>query len=131
MENFKKAWVQLGLLVMIVAVSLSLTGHAQARSMVEFELTNNTGIAMGHLYIAPAIKDTPWSTDFLETPIADGETVKVGFEPNADTLYWDMKMIGADGTEYLWGHLELTECHEVEIFFEKGKPMANVKIPVE
>ena len=131
MSNFKKVWVQLLMLAMIVAVSLGVAGRAQARPMIEFELTNNMGVAMSELYIAPAIKDTPWSTDFLETPIANGETVKVGFEPNADTLYWDMKMIGANGKEYLWGRLELTECHGVTIYTEDGKTMADVKIPVE
>lgn len=131
MKNFKNAWVQLGLLVMVVTIFLSLTTNAQARPMIEFELTNNTGVAMGHLYIAPAIKDVPWSTDFLENPIANGETVKVGFEPNADTLYWDMKMIGTDGKEYLWGRLELTQCHKVKIYMEKGKPAADVYIPAD
>ena len=131
MKNFKSLWVQLLMLVMVVGVSLSLSGRAQARPMIEFQLTNNTGVAMGHLYIAPAIKDTPWSTDFLETPIANGETVKVGFEPNADTLYWDMKMIDPNGKEYLWGHLELTQCHGVTVCMEKGKPVADVMIPTE
>ena len=131
MKNFKRAWVQLGLLVIMVAVSLSVAGRAQARSMIEFELTNNTGVAMSHLYIAPAIKDTPWSTDFLETPIANGETVKVGFEPNADTLYWDVKMISTSGKEYLWGQLELTQCHAVTIYMKDGKPAADVMIPAE
>ncbi len=131
MSNFKKVWVRLLMLVMILAVSLSVSGRAQARPMVEFELTNNTGVAMKSLYIAPAIKDTPWSTDFLENPIANGETVKVGFEPNADTLYWDMKMIGTNGKEYLWGHLELMQCHGVTVFMKNGKAMADVMIPVE
>ena len=131
MSQFKKVWVQLLMLVMILAASLSVTGRAQARPMIEFELTNNTGVAMGHLYIAPAIKDTPWSTDFLESPIVNGETVKVGFEPNADTLYWDVKMIGTNGKEYLWGHLELTQCHAVKIYMKNGKPAADVMIPVE
>ena len=130
MKNFAKVWVQLLMLVMIMGVSLSLAGRAQARPMIEFELTNKTGAAMSHLYIAPAIKDTPWSTDFLESPIANGETVKVGFEPNADTLYWDVKMIDTKGKEYLWGQLELTQCHAVTIYMKNGKPAADVMIPV-
>ena len=132
MKDFKKLWICTLMFVMMAALSLGLTNRAQARPIVEFNLTNHTGLNMHALYIAPAIPDTPWSTNMLgDGPIKDAETVKVGFQPNADVALWDVKMIDQDGKEYLWGKLELLDCTGVTIYLKDGKAIADVKIPVD
>ena len=128
----KSLWAHMIAVLAVVAMVMGSAPSVSAREVTEFDLQNKMGVAITELYIAPAIEGVPWSTNMLgEEGIGDGETVKVGFAPNAKTHKWDVKMVDHKGKVHLWGGLDLICATEVTIYRKDGQDRAAVKIPIE
>lgn len=82
---------------------------------LDFELVNGTGWAIKEVYISPATVND-WQENILSEPMADGESGKVTFSPEAEAESWDMKIVWVDeGEDVVWKNLNLSEISKLTL----------------
>ena len=57
---------------------------------LDFELVNETGYTIEHLYVSPNDDDS-WNDNILEDGLHDGETAHISFHPDAESDVWDLR----------------------------------------
>ena len=82
---------------------------------LDFELVNGTGWAIKEVYISPATVND-WQENILSEPMADGESGKVTFSPEAEAESWDMKIVWVDeGEDVVWKNLDLSKISKLTL----------------
>ena len=85
---------------------------------LDFELVNGTGWAIKEVYISPATVND-WQENILSEPMADGESGKVTFSPEAEAENWDMKIVWVDeGEDVVWKNLNLSEISKLTLRYD-------------
>lgn len=99
-------------------------------AVLDFELVNETGYTLEHLYVSPNDEDS-WNDNILEDGLHDGETAHISFHPDADVAIWDLRADwlmeeGADPEYVYWQNLDLTEISTLTLHYdeETGKTWA-------
>jgi hypothetical protein len=104
----KKFFIILALFTgMIFSVS------ANAQSMQDFSMTNNTGMILIDVYISPDNQDS-WGSDVIPKDlILDGETFNFTFGVDESHCVWDIMFTAEDGNKYYMQDVNL--CNTVSI----------------
>jgi hypothetical protein len=103
------------LLALVAALLLPAAAHAVD---LDFELVNGTGWAIKEVYISPATVND-WQENILSEPMADGESGKVTFSPEAEAESWDMKIVWVDeGEDVVWKNLDLSEISKLTLRYD-------------
>lgn len=109
MKNLKHP---MGLLALVAALVFPAAAHAVD---LDFELVNGTGWAIKEVYISPATVND-WQENILSEPMADGESGKVTFSPEAEAENWDMKIVWVDeGEDVVWKNLDLSKISKLTL----------------
>lgn len=144
----KKGFLRLSLLAM-ASVLLSATAlqaqpvqpitheaHKKAvdNAALDFELVNDTGYDIAHLFVSPNEADD-WQENILKKTLADGESVHVSFHPDEETAIWDMRADwdmeeGSEVQEYVyWYKLDFSKISTITLHYDadKDKTWATVE----
>ncbi len=91
-------------IVMIMSLLFSSTVFAGSQ---DFELINNTGKAITHVYVSPTnVND--WQEDVLGRDILEnGDSVQITFGNGERAANWDIKATYANGSELYWEKFNL------------------------
>lgn len=112
----------------LVAVVVLLAGATLAQAGdQDFTLTNDTGLAIHHLFVSPS-KSDQWGPDILGVDVLeDGADAEITFAPTAKAAVWDLKIVDEEGDAIVWAGLRLTEISSVTLHYEGGKPTATIE----
>jgi len=103
------------LLALVAALVFPAAAHAVD---LDFELVNGTGWAIKEVYISPATVND-WQENILSEPMADGESGKVTFSPEAEAENWDMKIVWVDeGEDVFWKNLDLSKISKLTLRYD-------------
>ncbi len=112
MKNLKHP---MRLLALVAALVFPAAAHAVD---LDFELVNGTGWAIKEVYISPATVND-WQENILSEPMADGESGKVTFSPEAEAENWDMKIVWVDeGEDVFWKNLDLSKISKLTLRYD-------------
>lgn len=104
---------------LVLAIALGTAGSAFAGKQ-DFNLLNDTGYPIKHVYVAPSSSDD-WEEDVLGRDILnDGESVELTFSRKETTCKWDMKVIYTDGDVSTWSGLNLCSISKVTLKWNKS-----------
>jgi len=94
------------LLGLLLVISLLFSSTVFAGSQ-DFELINNTGKAITHIYVSPTnVND--WQEDVLGQDILEnGDSVRISFGNGERAANWDIKATYANGNELYWEKFNL------------------------
>ena len=98
----------------LAALALLLSGAAYAGEQ-DFDLINDTGFAIEHVFVSPVRKDT-WGRDVLGRAILqNGEFAGITFPDRRRACRWDMKVVYHDGRGATWHDLNLCQISKVTL----------------
>jgi hypothetical protein len=98
--------------------SFSPTGAPAGALNLDFELVNKTGYAIKEIYVSPAAADV-WQDNVLSKPMADGQSLDITFDPEADATMWDMKIVWVDeGEDVQWKGFNLAETSKITLYYD-------------
>lgn len=91
-------------------------------SGLDFKLINDTGYAIGKVYVDPASSDS-WSDNILDVDeLGDGASADVTFSGDPDSCKWDIKVdwVG-DYEPVVWKDLNLCNISEITLQYDQEK----------
>jgi len=114
----------------ILLVILSLApSRAQAESVLDFVLVNDTGYTIDKVFISPS-KLEEWGEDVMgpDDQVPDGKSVKIHFSrAHEKDAKWDIKIIFTDNESRYWTDLDLSTISEVTIHYKNDHATATWK----
>lgn len=101
------------LLVSVMLVMSFLFAATAFAGSQDFELINNTGHDITHVYVSPtSVND--WQEDILGQDILEnGESVVITFQRGTRAAHWDIKVTYANGSEEYWENFNLKSISTV------------------
>ncbi len=93
----------------------------------DFTLVNKTGVEIHNLFVSPHSADE-WQEDVLgRDTLADGDSVKIGFNVRERAALWDLKVTDSDGNSIVWEKFNLLKISEITLHYdaESGKATAE------
>ncbi|PKL76625.1 MAG: hypothetical protein CVV27_09330 [Candidatus Melainabacteria bacterium HGW-Melainabacteria-1] len=99
---------------------------AVQNAALDFELVNNTGYDIAHLYIS-ATGENSWNENILSDTLAAGESVSISFDPSESAELWDMRADWDMGDEeaaqeyVYWMKLNLTSITKMTLHYDADK----------
>lgn len=113
---------------LFTAACLSLFSAAVAvAGDQDFVLVNKTGVEIHNLHVSPSDKNE-WGPDILgKDTLADGESVKITFHPNAEAELWDLRVADKSGNAIMWENLNLMKISKVTLHYSDGKATAETE----
>lgn len=142
-----KKYLKVSMLALASAVMLLSATGMQAKTLIptqkqhqakpvdnaalDFELVNETGYDIEHLYVSPNDEDS-WNDSILDDTLEDGGSVHVSFHPEEIVDIWDLRVDwlmdeDAEEDEYVyWQNVDLTEISTITLHYdeETGKTWA-------
>ena len=116
----KKPLLTVALLTLVLLV-VGLCSSANAKELnLDFKLVNKTGYTISKIFIGPSTSED-WGSNIMESPLADGETLDVSFDPKANAEKWDIKVIYEDKDEATWIGCKLTEISKITLHYDADK----------
>ena len=114
------------ILLVILALAPS---RAQAESVLDFVLVNDTGYTIDKVFISPS-KLEEWGQDVMgpDDQVADGKSVKIHFSrAHEKDTKWDIKIVFTDNESRYWTDLDLSSISEVTIHYKNDHATATWK----
>ena len=113
-----------------LAAALGLASFASPAAFAgdqDFELVNKTGVTIAKIMVSPHEQKT-WGEDIMgQDVLGSDEAVKIKFHCNEDAEYWDLKIVDKEGTEVVWGKLNLLKISKVTLKIEDSTATAEVE----
>lgn len=107
----KRQVLLLGLLL-VISLLFSATVFAGAQ---DFELVNNTGKDIVHVYVSPT-STNDWQEDVLGKDILEnGDSVTITFSGGEKATYWDIKVVYEDGSGRYWEKFNLKSISTITL----------------
>ena len=112
-------------LALLTIIAFPAAAHALD---LDFELVNGTGWAIKEVYISPATAND-WQENILSEPMADGESGKVTFNPEAEAENWDMKIVWVDeGEDVIWKNLDLSKISKLTLRYNADNDETTAEV---
>lgn len=110
-----------------VIVAVMLAAVAAFSGDQDFTLVNETGLTINEIYCSPTTtKD--WEEDVLGVDVlANGEEVEISFSRDEDACDWDLMIVDEDGDKIYWTDFDLCEAMTITLYYEDGKPTAEIE----
>jgi hypothetical protein len=90
----------------------------------DFTIVNKTGVKIAKLYISPSSLEK-WGKDVLPVAsLAVGNECDVLVSRSEEAEFWDLMVMGPDGTSIKWPGLRLNDFSKITLAIEKGQPVA-------
>jgi hypothetical protein len=119
--------------VLIVCALLSVfaVGSLAAdNAALDFTLVNKTGFDIYEIYMSPSTQED-WGDDILTADdlpfLQNGQSCNLSFSPEAESRYWDMKLVDENGDSHVCSKLDLTKVHTLTLASKGGKLYALIK----
>ena len=97
-----------------LAVSLFASGASAQTESVSFELTNNTGFTLTHIYISLPSTDS-WEEDILgDQVVGEGETVVISVDDGLPECKYDIRYDFEDGDSLVEKSVDMCEINGSE-----------------
>jgi hypothetical protein len=106
-------------------VLVGLVSQAARAGDQDFKLVNKTGVTIAKIHVSPHDKKS-WGEDIMgKDVVADGESVDIKFHSAEEAEFWDLKIVDKEGTEVVWGNLNLLKISKLTITIKDGKATAT------
>ncbi|WP_333826113.1 hypothetical protein [Pinisolibacter sp.] len=101
-----------------VFTSSSIVAAQEARQ--DFELVNETGYDISHVFVSPTRSDD-WEEDVLgKDVLSDGDEWEIRFSRAAKTCKWDLKVVYADDdSAAYWRAIDLCKVGRITIHYDR------------
>ena len=91
----------------------------------DFTLVNDTGFPIYKVFVSPA-DDNSWEDDVLGKDVLPEDAhVDIHFSHRAHADLWDLKVVDADGDEYVWEDFDLTTISKITIQWDGENTSAS------
>jgi len=103
-----------------ILLSATFVAPSALASGLDFKLINDTGYAIGAVYVDPVSSDT-WSDNILdEDELGDGTSADVTFSGDPDSCKWDIKVDWVGEYEpVVWKDLNLCNISEITLQYDR------------
>lgn len=110
----------------LTATLIAFSANAGAKQ--DFVLSNDTGYDIASVFISAA-NDGAWGSDVMGQDIlANGDGAEIVFDHGDNNCNWDIKAVYSDGTEAVWGGLNLCEISKVTIHYDHGSDTTSADL---
>jgi hypothetical protein len=103
-----------------VAALASSSAVVAQQARQDFELVNETGYDISHVYVSPT-KSDDWEEDVLgKDVLSDGDAWDITFARAAKTCKWDLKVVYADDdSAAYWRGIDLCSVEKITIHYNR------------
>ncbi|HEY9839189.1 MAG: hypothetical protein ACAI44_17835 [Candidatus Sericytochromatia bacterium] len=107
--------------------------HRVDNEELDFELVNETGYPIAHLYMSTSEAED-WGDNILSDTLDSGASAHVSFAPDEDAVLWDMRAdweMSEDAEEQefvFWSKLKLDEINRITLYYDEDKEKTWAKI---
>jgi hypothetical protein len=92
----------------------------------DFILVNQTGLTIDQFYCSPS-ESKDWEEDVLGTDVLEnGEKAEINFSREETARDWDLLIVDEDGDKIYWEEIDLLEAETIILYYENGKPTAQI-----
>jgi hypothetical protein len=106
-------------LALATLATLAISAGARAQSRLDFSLVNRTGYEISEVYVGPT-SSSSWGRDILgQDTLPNAQTVNIGFNRNASTCMWDVKVVYSDRDETEWRNVNLCNISRMTLFWNR------------
>ncbi len=107
---------------------LSTAGYLAAESQYDFVLVNATGYDIDEVYVSPSNQES-WGRDVMgQDVLVNGMTVKIVFNPAAESDSWDLKIKWRDPgyPAVVWHDLDLAQINKLTLKYNRETDTTSV-----
>lgn len=115
-------------ILLATAMLVASVGYLSAESEYDFQLTNGTGYDIDAVYISPSTTES-WGNDVMGQDIlANGQSVKIVFNPAAQAASWDLKIKWRDPgyPGVVWHNLDLATINKITLKYNRETDTTSI-----
>jgi hypothetical protein len=121
--SMKKLSICLGMGVLFLLGAAAMVSAGDQ----DFTLVNQTGVTIMEFYCSPTTTNE-WEEDVLGVDtLAPEDSVEISFSREQEECAWDLKIKDEDGDEVVWTKINLCKAAVITLYWEDGKPTAEIE----